>query len=237
MYNIAICDDDAAEVANTEGMLRNYMQLHPTLEYEIATFSNAQMLLSKVWAGYMPDLILTDVCMEGKTGIEAVRVLRDAGNACHVIFLTFSEAYALEAFSLDADQYLLKPVAQERLFSVLDKILGAIFEQRRFVVVKIEDQVRRIMVRDIVYCEAHYKNQHIFLMDSSNICLRMSMKKLEEMFLPYDEIVRIGRGCIVNLNHVESLKEQIVRLDNGKCLSLSKGAYQVLKKSFIALYG
>ncbi len=59
-----------------------------------------------------PDLAFLDIRMPGMTGIEAARAI---GDACHVVFITAYNEYAVEAFEHGAVDYVLKPAERERL--------------------------------------------------------------------------------------------------------------------------
>lgn len=237
MYRIALCDDEQAEVMKTKGMLINYKKTHPELDFAIETFENADQFLSKVLNGYVPDLLLMDIYMEGKTGIEAARELRAMGNVSRILFLTTSDIHAVEAFRVDAVQYLVKPVSEAELFPLLDKQFKALSEEKqKYVALEMDNRTFRVMVHDIVYCEAQGKRQYLHLTDETQLCMRMSMSGLEDLFLPYEEIVRIGKGYIINMDHVEGLDSQAVRMDNGQQLYLPRGAYQSLRQKYITYY-
>ena len=237
MYRIAHCDDEQSEVAKIREMLSNYLQSHAKLDFEVGIFENAESLLSKVQGGYAPDLILMDIYMEGKSGIEAARELQEMGNRSRIIFLTTSEQHAVEAFRLEAAQYLVKPVSESEIFSLLDKQIEVLEqEKQKYVALEMDSRTFRIMVRDIVYCEAQGKKQYLHLIDGTQICVRMSMTGLEELFLSYGEIVRIGKWYIINMDHVEGMNSQAVQMDNGMKLYLPRGAYQSLRKQYITYY-
>ena len=237
MYRIALCDDEQAEVIKTQKMLDSYKKLHPELDFEIGIFENAEELLSKVHNGYAPSLILMDIYMEGKTGIEAVRELHEMGNKSRVIFLTTSQEHALEAFRVEAAQYLVKPVSEAEFFSLLDKQIEILSEERqKYVALQVEGRTLRVMVRDIVYCEAQGKRQYLHLSDDTQLCVHLSMAGLEELFLPYEEIIRLGKWYIINMDHVEGLDSHSVQMDNGMELYLPRGAYQSLRKHYITYY-
>ena len=237
MYRIALCDDEQAEAMKTKGMLNNYRKSHPQLDFEIGIFDNAERLLLKVKEGYGPDLILMDIYMEGRTGIEAVRELHEMGNKSRVIFLTTSEKHAVEAFRLEAAQYLVKPVSEADFFSVIDKQIEILSKERqKYVALQMDNRTFRVMVYDIVYCESQGKRQYLHLTDGTQLCVRMSMTGLEELFLPYEEIVRIGKCYIINMDHVEGLNSRAVQMDNGQQLFLPRGAYQSLRKQYITYY-
>lgn len=237
MYRIALCDDEQTEVAKTKGMLSNYKKAHPELDFEIAAFENAEQLLLKVQGSYTPDLILMDIYMEGETGIEAARALHEMGNESRIIFLTSSEKHAVEAFRVDAAQYLVKPVSEKELFPLLDKQIEILNEKKqKYVALEMDNRTFRIIVHDIVYCEAQGKRQYLHLTDGTQLCVHMSMARLEELFLPYEEIIRIGKWYIVNMEHVEGLDSHAVQMSNGQQLYLPRGAYQALRKQYITYY-
>ena len=237
MYRIVICDDEKAEVEKNREMLNNYRKAHPELDFEIGIFENADELLLKVQEGYAPDLILMDIYMDGKTGIEAAEELHKMGKKSRVLFLTTSEKHALAAFRVDAVQYLVKPVSEAKLFPLLDKQFEILdYEKQKYVTLETDYRTYRVMVRDIVYCESQRKNQYLHMTDGAQLCVRMPMIRLEELFLSYAGIVRIGKCYIINLSHVESLSNQTVQMDNGHKLYLSRGAYQTLREQYITYY-
>ena len=237
MYRIAVCDDEKTEVLKTREMLNNYKKAHPELDFEIGVFENADKLLLKVREDYAPDLILMDIYMKGKTGVEAAEELHKMGNKSRVLFLTTSKNHALEAFQVDAVQYLVKPVSEEKLFSMLDKQIEILdYEKQKYVTLEIDNRTYRVMVRDIVYCESQRKRQYLHMTDGTQFCVHMPMTRLEELFLPYTGIIRIGKWYIINISHVKSLDSQAVQMDNGQKLYLSRGAYQSLRKQYINYY-
>jgi two-component system response regulator AlgR len=71
-----------------------------------------------------PDLLLLDMTMPGMDGLTAAREVSLADNAPAVIFVTAHEDFAVEAFDLDAIDYVLKPVARERLERAVARVLA-----------------------------------------------------------------------------------------------------------------
>src|SRR5215213_7025025 len=72
--------------------------------------------------GLDPDLVLLDVQMPGLTGFEVARRLLDDGSDSHVVFVTAFDRHAIEAFEVNAVDYLLKPVEAERLGTAVDRV-------------------------------------------------------------------------------------------------------------------
>src|SRR5580693_1726561 len=68
-----------------------------------------------------PDVVFLDVQMPGLTGFEVARRLLDGPPAAHIIFVTAYDQHAIEAFEVNAVDYLLKPVDPARLELAIDR--------------------------------------------------------------------------------------------------------------------
>ena len=69
------------------------------------------------------DLLLLDVLMPGVSGMQAAREIRERNSRTEIVFLTSSPEYAVESYSVRAHYYLLKPVTEEKLFPILDRLM------------------------------------------------------------------------------------------------------------------
>lgn len=243
MYLITICDDEQIEVNKVAKMLDDYKVKRSGGSYAepdlvVECFVNVTQLLSRIREeDYAPNLILMDIYMQGMTGIEAARALREMENESKIVFLTSSREHALDAFRVNATQYLTKPVSEEELFALLDSLLTQkADEQRKYVVLQADKKICRVAVQDIVYCEAQKKNQNIYLADGTQLRLRMSMAGLEELLSGFSEIVRAGNSYIINLRHIESLNGQELRMDTDRTLYVPRASYQTLRAQYFNYY-
>ncbi len=244
MYLIALCDDELAELDKMEKLLSDYEKMHSDLDFMIRQFENIDELLYMVREeNYMPDLIFMDIYMpdaEGNyspLGMEAAKELRNMNYKGKLIFLTTSKDYALDAFDVDAFQYMVKPVSEDKLFLVLDNLLEEIEEERKkFILLKIEGKLVRVSLNDIVYCEAQGKKQWLYLINGTKCLLRMTMTEIYELLSPYQEFVRIGVAFIVNLGRIGSLNAKEIHMDNGMRIYLPRGTYKGLREQYFSYY-
>ncbi len=238
MYQIAICDDDSKELDKTEDYLKSWQETHQNPALQINRFENVKELLSLIQRGeYLPNLLFLDIYMPQESGIDAARELRQMGNDCRLVFLTLSKEHALEAFGVNADQYLVKPVEKDVLFSVLDRLFENLEKkQQNYVLLRIDGKNCKISIKDIVFCEAQGKNQRMYLADGTCILLHMTMTEIYKMIAERKEFVKVGVSYIVNLEHINSLNGQKIFLDIGKNIFLPRGAYQPLRKQYFAYY-
>jgi two-component system, LytTR family, response regulator LytT len=77
-----------------------------------------------------PDLVMLDVQMPGLTGFEVARRLLHGGTEAHLVFVTAYDRHAIEAFEVNAVDYLLKPVEAERLATAVDRVRRRLSAER-----------------------------------------------------------------------------------------------------------
>lgn len=243
-YLTALCDDETEELNKTEKLLNAYEKAHPQTDFIIECFESADELLYRMEdRNYAPDLIFMDIFMPGPGGISesmgmtAAKKLRNMGSRARLFFLTTSGEYALEAFDVNASQYLLKPVTQERMFSVLDTFLeNEEEEKKRYILLKVEGRFVKVAVSDIVYCEAQGKIQCIHLTEGGEYLQRMTLTELGEILSDYGEFVRVGSAFIVNLEYIDSMNARDVCLTGGEKIYLPRGAYKGLRERYLSYY-
>lgn len=244
MYFIALCDDEPAELEKTEKLLGDYEKKYPGSEFMIRCFESVGELLCLFREkNYIPDLIFMDIYMPDKNsnswplGMEAARELRDMNYKGKIVFLTTSREYALEAFDVDALQYMVKPVSKEKLFSVLNRFLKDIEEERKkYILLRIEGKLVRVSLNDIVCCEAQGKRQCLYLADGTQYILRMTMTELYEQLSQYQEFAKIGAAFIVNIGYIGTLNAKEICMDNGRKIYLPRGTYKGLREQYFNYY-
>lgn len=241
---IALCDDETAEMEKTERLLSDYEQNFTDSDFVVQCFEDAEELLAVTKeSNYSPDLVFMDVYMPGEQGentplgMEVAKKLREIGSEAKLIFLTTSREHALEAFDVEASGYLVKPVTKEKMCSKLDGLLDEVeTERRKCILLKQAEKIIRVPLNDVVYCEAQRKQQCIYLADGTELIQNLTLEKIYNMCSVSQEFVRVGSSFIVNLEHIDSLTAQEVNLDNGKKIYLPRGAYRCLREQYFDYY-
>nr|WP_067061843.1 LytTR family DNA-binding domain-containing protein [Mucilaginibacter sp. L294] len=177
------------------------------------------------------DLIFLDIQMPNLNGIELARVLDSRGpNKPRIIFTTAYNQFALEGYRVDALDYLLKPFNYEEFLHASNKALayaelihkstaasvtestppGQIEDEYLFV--KVEYQLVRIALTDILYMESLKDYVKIFLQHSEKAILTLgSLKALEEK-LPAKRFMRVHRSYIVSLDKINSITRNALQI-------------------------
>lgn len=244
MYLIALCDDEPKELEKTEKLLRAYEKKYSNIEFIIQRFENSNDLLCKVKEeNYIPDLIFMDIYMSDQKsdsyalGMEAAKELRNMNYKGRLVFLTTSKDYALEAYDVNALQYIVKPVSEKKFFSVLNDLLEGIEnERKKYILLRIDGKLLRVSLNDIVYCEAQGKTQCLYLTDGTQCVLRTTMTEFYEQLSRYQEFVRLGVSFIVNLENIVSMNAKELCMNNGNKIYLPRGTYKGLREQYINYY-
>lgn len=169
-----------------------------------------------------PELLILDVEMPGLTGIEFVKTLTTIPL---VIFISSHPTYAVDAFDLDAVDYLVKPVSNMRLLKAIEKAKnlselkkntpeGEGFknstEQSFFI--KEKNAFVKINHEDVLYIQSLGDFVNIFLNNGDKKIVLVSMKNIEQQ-LPSSIFLRISRTHIVNKNKITALETGMIMLD------------------------
>ena len=180
------------------------------------------------------DLIFLDINMPEISGIAFAKSINKNNK---IIFTTAYRDYAVEGFSLQAVDYLLKPISFERMLQAINRYFEVSTQQietqsqpsetNDFIFVRSDRRMLKITFKDIIFIESLSDYLKIHLKDQS-IITRETISAIEAK-LPQKDFLRIHRSYIVNLASIESFtnEEMIV---NGKALTISRS----YKKDVIA---
>lgn len=161
---------------------------------------------------HLPDVLFLDVQMPGLDGFQVLEALGDLGETA-VVFVTAYDEYAVRAFAVQALDYLLKPVTEERLALVMERLRTHLSrrrpraEQPRFwkrILVQGSRLARFMQVAEIDWIEAD-RNYLVLHCGTQEHLVRATLEAFVERLDP-NEFVRINRSTVVNLDRVRELR-------------------------------
>lgn len=177
----------------------------------IGTAQDGESALRLVEA-LQPELLLLDIAMPGIDGMEVARALEEATLAPAIIFVTAFDQFAVEAFAVAAVDYLLKPVAEERLTKAVARVAAKLESEPRPVKsqwteefwVPHRAEVIRIAAEDIdrIEAERDYMRLHV---GQASYLLHQTISRLEERLDP-ERFVRVHRSAILNRARIAKLR-------------------------------
>ncbi|WP_424043998.1 LytR/AlgR family response regulator transcription factor [Prevotella denticola] len=165
------------------------------------------------------DLIFLDIQMPELSGLEFAKILP---KETKIIFTTAFSQYAVDGYKANAVDYLMKPVSYDDFLAGANRALEWFRSVRqsenasddRFIFVKSEYKLVKIMFDDILYIEGLKDYVKIYLTDGREpVMSLMNMKKIEES-LPKPEFMRIHRSYIVHMRKIEGIDRFRVVIGN-----------------------
>jgi two-component system response regulator LytT len=194
---------------------------------------------------YQPDMVMLDVQMPGLTGFEVARRVMQAGFDTQVVFVTAFDQYAIDAFEVNAVDYLLKPVAPDRLAAAvdrarkrqsavpkpaetksepdLDRLLQMLADRqgrREQLAIKVEDRFLLVQADEVVH--ASVEDDQIRVVTNS-LSGTSNYRTLDELQTRLDPAVfwRVHRSHLVNINKIKEIvpwfsRNYILKMKDGK---------------------
>ncbi len=221
--NIAIIDDVPDEIKELTALLKQYAALN-RMEIEIDRFSCAESFLKK----YRPLLftaIFMDIYMEGMTGIEAARRIRETDRSVALIFLTTSEEHRADAFHCHAYDYLTKPVQKDSLFCTMDDLLRIKTETDGQKFIFSSNRREYSLPYSEITCIRTESNgsNYLEIMDTSGNTYRarMTFSSVSRQLMEDNRFILLKSYVLVNLEHIALLKENCAVLTGGEQLPFS----------------
>ncbi len=234
---IAYCEDEPAQAALVRAMILQWAESRK-ITAEVILYESAEEFLFKNEV-FAYDIVFLDIAMRQMNGVELARAIRGKDRALPIAFLTADRTFAIEGYELHAVRYLLKPVAMEKLGSLLDELLEtaeADAQDTDCITVGEKGAVRKISESSICYIEVlgHYTQLH--LQDSSAVRVKESLASVAAMLHQKELFVKCHRSFVVNLRYVEKISRAACALSDGTVLPVSRNSYQELNERFIQYY-
>ena len=213
-FNVLIVDDEFP----ARELLREYVSKIPCLNL-LATCSGVIEALKEMSSNHV-DILVLDIQMPEITGFEFAKTLESRAG---VIFTTAYSDYAVDAFSIGAADYLLKPFSFERFNQAIEKAKSQLLMQnhekvaepapesrpaKEFIMVKADYKLYKINYDDILYIEGQHEYV-TFHTKQQRITALFSLKDLETM-LPASKFIRIHKSYIVSLDQIQDIEKNSV---------------------------
>lgn len=234
MIKAIIVDDEINAIESLKWEIENFCS---DLEI-VESFTNPVEAIPAI--NYLrPDCVFLDVEMPQMDGFQLLKELRH--HEFDLIFTTAYDSYALEAFKVDAIDYLLKPIDSDDLIKAVKKIsnnkkennlggeLKKVLEKFRLgeprkISLPMTGKTVFLNVENILYCQADGNYTTFYSKEKPPLMIAKKLKEVEEM-LWEDHFVRVHNSYLINIHNIsEYLKtdgHQIV-LDNGAHIPVSR---------------
>ncbi len=149
------------------------------------------------------DLLLLDIRMPEIEGMAVAKKLHKKPPTPAIIFITAYSEYAVEAFGVEALDYLLKPVRKARLEEALKKI-PKINPKKQFIQIHERGNIKQLNIQKILYFKAEQKYVTVYTQEREYL-IEESLKSLEKRFLT--DFIRIHRNALVAKKAIRGIEK------------------------------
>ena len=215
-YNYIVIDDD-----NMDRIAINFYLKNSTFLEHRVSFSNAKDAYVYLENNNV-DIVFTDIDMPGMDGLELQEKIRD--KSLITVFITSHPEFAIEGFELEAFDYIIKPLREERFIACVNRIkeyLDVKFKAFMFdssfkdgsILIKKGREYTGIKLQDIVYLEALKDYTKLISYDSRSITIHGNLASTlrDENF---NNFIRVHRSFAVKRNYIHLIRTNEVVLNN-----------------------
>jgi len=213
---IAICDDEQTirtrlhTAIDTSGIL--------PCDAIISEFSDGTSLKDS-HAKDQFNIIFLDIQMDGISGLEAGHEIRKEDKKVIIIFITSLQQYVFQSFKIEAFDYIVKPIDNDIVKTVLNRAISKYKEQHYLIHFKWLDNAYALDVSDIVYLEG-YNRRITFVTKEREYYSIGKLKEYESTLLLYG-FFRCHQGFIVNMNYIKSIEKKSITTVFGHTIEMS----------------
>lgn len=240
MLDVMIVDDEPA----ARRTLRACCEREPDLRI-IGEFADSKSALDAI-RKHPPSLLFLDIQIGASNGIELARAL-DANRLPQIVFVTAYDRYALEAFEVNATDYLLKPFDNERFHNTISRVrrriesnnpadqqtdLTTLLQQLERLTRPVQDQHPRLLAEaggsmhmlDVTQIElVEADRNYVKLTIGREVFHARSTLQQAEKTLRTQPMLRISRSCLINVNHLR----QVSRTPRGDFILIMNGGITI----------
>lgn len=229
LMKIAVCDDEALFRAAITKVCIEFGNSYGC-NYEFMEFESGEELLS---CSENIDIVFLDIELPGIGGIEVKERVEERNNINYIIFMTSHKEAIWKAFGRKTLGYLAKPVEEQRLYTLLEKVQKETSHSiLANVLVNVLDGNLTVSISSnhIVYMKADNIYSEIITTNKSYLT-RQSLKEWEAS-LEQAGFCRIHKSYLINMAYVKYINNKIVILLDGAELNISRNKAEQFKKAY-----
>lgn len=220
VFNIAICDDEEATCKDVEEML---LALKEKLDTDVNTdvYYSGEGLMKGLKAGNKYEFIILDIELTELNGVDVGKFIREEMQDFHtqIIYISSKTTYAMQLFSMQPLDFLVKPISADILFGVIKRGLEIINYSGTVFMCKSGKENVLIECREILYLEGNLRTITVICKDEKIVFYG----KISECLLKLPEsFARIHNSYIVNMNAIKRCGKNFVIMNNGDKLQISR---------------
>ena len=227
---IAVCDDFEEDRQFISSIVTSWAK---TFEHtvQINTFPNAESFLFHYAEQSDYDIMLLDIEMGDMDGVSLAKQIRKDNDSVQIVFITGYSDYISQGYEVAALHYLMKPLNEEKFFTVLDRAAQKLIKNEKVLNFEVNGEMVRVPLYRIKYAEV-YRN-YVTIHAKTDVTVKMTLSELEEKL--DKQFYRVGRSAIVNLGFISRVTKKEIILSDSASIPLPRGAYEGINSAIIKM--
>ena len=234
MLNIAVCDDSIDELSNMVKLIDQY-RLSRHLNCDYSVYPNGFDLISTIEKGKRFDIYCLDIIMPGFMGIDVAKEIRTFDTTASIIFFTSSPEFAISSYSVNAINYVLKPITEDKLFVTFDKVIEQMDAKKddNSFIVKSNIGIQKILISNLVFAEVIGRNVLYHLRSGKVIECKEPFSKVCEYLLKHDCFIKPHRSYIINMQYIDTIENNKVTLQTLFSVPIAQGKVKDIRHQYL----
>ena len=233
MFRIAICDDMEDQLRSVHASVDRFFLGKGIFSVEVKDYNSPELFLRDLDGNGGWDIVLLDICMPGMLGIDVARIIRERSSRTEIIFLSVSKDFAIDAFSINAVHYLLKPYSTEEFDEAMNRALEPFSAkgETKMMIQMENGAIRSIDIADIIFIESVGYRRVVHAKDGIYEETKNPLSKMlaELEILSPGQFIVPYRGYIVNLDEVRTITNNRIEMQDGTGILIKRGDFRRLR--------
>jgi len=225
---IALIDDDRAQIEALSRLVLAEVSNSGYPASKIEAFDSGEAFLAK-WQPGAYDIMILDIFMDGLSGVDVARKIREADDTVRLVFCTTSNEFASESYEVNAQYYLHKPVTQEGIAAMFRRLNLDVLEKMKIVTLP---DGHPILIFNILFTDYYNHVVTLYVKGEEPYRIRMSQAELEALLLPYGYFFSPVKGIIINFHEVVKMTEEDFILSSGNVIHITRRKYKEAKDAY-----
>jgi two-component system response regulator LytT len=229
MTHIAVVEDSKSDASLFKEYIAKYQDGNK-ISLDVKFFTNGITFLDEYHGEF--DIVFMDIDLPEMNGLDVSKKLRERDTQVVLIFLTNLAKYAIKGYSVNAFDFVAKPITYYSFSTMLARaIKKCSFGKEKEVTINNEGKIVKIPLKDISFIEV-YNHQLVYHTDKADYYQWGSLSSIEEGFLKLG-FAKGSASQLINLRRTSAIYGSQVTLDTGKVIYLSRSQKKDFAQSFM----
>ncbi len=237
---IAICDDSKEALDLMKSIVDEYIKRND-YKIDVDIYDNSETLLNRMLLFKIDktnyDILILDVLMQ-TNGIDLAKKIREDGYESLIIYVSSSKEFAVDAFKVQAFDYILKPYDKKSVFQSLDNALKKLnMKPKANIIIKLSDHTNiGLDINELLYAYAKDRRVIYHMLDGTEY-MTVALRKNFKDTIPFDpkkyDFIFASKNRLVNMNYIKSIDSNSFTLFDGTKIEIGLNCFADVKKEYI----